>query len=1475
MDAESLKNLTNCTYLRGNLVISAESYQPSKALLGHEPITKVEQLWALHSLEEVSGYVYLDLGYFGNKLLNLSFLENLVKVGGYLSKARAGIMIMNSGAQIPGLRSLRDVARGNVVFYNNSRLCYLHTLPWMITSGRSKEVSGNMRIVHTGPDGLHCAVTREECHPACDSRFGCWGPGRDQCVRCRYKRAGRHDCVETCETLNGYISDFWSNKKDQAQNSILQYSPLRNQTIHSYGSPDADYVCTPCHSECKHTCSGPGADQCIGDCKTAWAEGKCVAKCGPDSYLNVDRRICEPCQSHCHQRQLTHQPVCTGPGRYPGKGGCNKCEKFIVAASPESITLYGHPNDAPSMSLLCLRGDCPPETYLTTEVVKRNSVFSAFTETFTNVIPICRPCHPRCTRCSSYSLLEATKNRLGCIICAGYWFRETCVEQCPVEETYTVSVPDLPSYEAAVDAVENSTTIKGQSNQMKLDKIDRVTTRHMNGRCLACNFECHNGCWGPEPNQCHHCLHFRFYLDLLSSSSIWNYSEPIIHAWNISRQEFAPSLLPKHDIFSKFLCLPSCPDNFMYAATDPFSGDQLCYTEKVLSDYHKGLIIKDNTELLLLLDPNSPRSIGTVHQSYDSVMFWIALVCIIVALLFVCYCCCRFKQQKLNKQRYQSTSLSQFLFCPTFGPWKSNANPAGDQYFDGPMGTVNTGDAIGMNILSGQQDSSLRGTASTLNPQFTLSNSGTYKPPNLGRLVMINSDDLILDEHYGPLGTGAFGAVYRGVWKMRVTSEMNGATPNENVGVSEKGTSADTSGNTECHLEQPEKPQMSNGTPNRYRMVHVAVKILNDSRGPNDLQALLDEARVMASVSHPHCLPLLGMCLSQSRRCLVSAYVVSGSLDRYLKVHAPDLPSTLLLQWAAQIASGMAYLESLGIIHRDLATRNVLVTARDHLQITDFGLAKVLEEDDEESHGEVIVRSGRVPIRWLAVETLTHGRYSFKTDVWAYGVTIWEIFTFGEKPYSKIETANVKSHILSGNRLKQPELCTLQLYQIMLSCWEEDPEDRPTFSELYQTFAQSLKEPMLYLMPKVGSNRPALLGADSTGGDTRSRVTIYPSFKRSSYKFGRPIPLTKHWNSASPFQAPNILYGSGATTASSSSSRRFDPRRRTRNSLMLPHTILLASRQGKQQQQKRCSTGGRTDQTLSTSVSGLSDRWSHSSFPHHSHSALPEVSESGLAMNKTSQFNMDMQNTGKGRNAAPFNSSVLSSDSWASSHQPLISSDQDSSLSQLMLTNFGYTSSESRSSMLTPSTALSTLPPEQCSGDASPLVHTPEQSVQTNTVHENPTTAAEVVSPPQGLMPANFQTEAAAGYVWPQWPLAFAETDLIPSDNSFVEGNGSSTPGLLTQNESDINLPFLNRQLWRRRNARQRQYYLRQLRLNRSALGMSLPEQTVEEAVEENSAWDGPPDSVNSGELNDADGSSGGSQVDENSSNRYCPNPTS
>ncbi|KAH8352119.1 hypothetical protein KR084_002060 [Drosophila pseudotakahashii] len=176
-----------------------------------------------------------------------------------------------------------------------------------------------------------------------------------------------------------------------------------------------------------------------------------------------------------------------------------------------------------------------------------------------------------------------------------------------------------------------------------------------------------------------------------------------------------------------------------------------------------------------------------------------------------------------------------------------------------------------------------------------------------------------------------------------------------------------------------------------------------------------------------------------------------------------------LHNFALQIANGMRFLEEQEITHRDLAARNVLIDSNKTLKISDFGLSR---------HGIYTnTRTRKLPLRWLSIEAIRDNVYSSKSDIWAYGVVLWEIGTLGASPYPTISNSELIPFLMAGNRLQRPEICTPQVYTIMLQCWLEEPEERPTFDALYRVLSpkttyvdiNSLSDD--YVFPPISENR--------------------------------------------------------------------------------------------------------------------------------------------------------------------------------------------------------------------------------------------------------------------------------------------------------------------------------------------------------------------------------------------------------------------
>uniref|UniRef100_A0A3Q3J7H0 Receptor protein-tyrosine kinase n=1 Tax=Monopterus albus TaxID=43700 RepID=A0A3Q3J7H0_MONAL len=241
--------------------------------------------------------------------------------------------------------------------------------------------------------------------------------------------------------------------------------------------------------------------------------------------------------------------------------------------------------------------------------------------------------------------------------------------------------------------------------------------------------------------------------------------------------------------------------------------------------------------------------------------------------------------------------------------------------------------------------------------------------------------------------------------------------------------------------------------------IPVAIKVLREATSPKANQEILDEAYVMASVDHAHVCRLLGICLTSSVQ-LVTQLMPYGCLLDYVQRHKDSIGAQWLLNWCVQIAKGMNYLEERHLVHRDLAARNVLVKTPNHVKITDFGLAKLLTADEKAYHAD----GGKVPIKWMALESILQWTYTHQSDVWSYGVTVWELMTFGSKPYDSIPASEIASVLERGDRLPQPPICTIDVYMIMVKCWMIDPSSRPRFRELIAEFSKMARDPSRYLV---------------------------------------------------------------------------------------------------------------------------------------------------------------------------------------------------------------------------------------------------------------------------------------------------------------------------------------------------------------------------------------------------------------------------
>jgi serine/threonine protein kinase len=243
----------------------------------------------------------------------------------------------------------------------------------------------------------------------------------------------------------------------------------------------------------------------------------------------------------------------------------------------------------------------------------------------------------------------------------------------------------------------------------------------------------------------------------------------------------------------------------------------------------------------------------------------------------------------------------------------------------------------------------------------------------------------------------------------------------------------------------------------------VAVKMLKDGAGEKEMADLLQEVETMKSIGRNiNIINFLGCCTRNDGPLLVIVeFAPNGNLRDFLRQHSPfgvadilddyhnqrpscQLPYKNLVSFAYQVSRGMEYLTSMKIVHRDLAARNVLVADNNILKIADFGLTRNVKEK------EYYLRSveGRLPVKWMAPESLIENRYTSKSDVWSFGILLWEIFSFGNSPYPTVAVEHLFELLKQGYRMNKPEHATDDIYALMLNCWRYCPKDRPDFLQL-------------------------------------------------------------------------------------------------------------------------------------------------------------------------------------------------------------------------------------------------------------------------------------------------------------------------------------------------------------------------------------------------------------------------------------------
>ncbi|KAL7376943.1 hypothetical protein ABVT39_018797 [Epinephelus coioides] len=267
-----------------------------------------------------------------------------------------------------------------------------------------------------------------------------------------------------------------------------------------------------------------------------------------------------------------------------------------------------------------------------------------------------------------------------------------------------------------------------------------------------------------------------------------------------------------------------------------------------------------------------------------------------------------------------------------------------------------------------------------------------YADPDELRSSTVDRSQLYLED--GELGSGNFGTVMKGIYKMR-------------------------------KIEKP-----------------VAVKILkNDDNNQSVHEEMLREANVMQQLDNPYIVRMIGICEAESLM-LVMELAELGPLNKFLQKNKQTTIKNIT-ELVHQVSMGMKYLEEHNFVHRDLAARNVLLVTQHYAKISDFGLSKAVAEDQNYYKAK---GHGKWPVKWYAPECINYFKFSSKSDVWSFGVLMWEAYSFGQKPYKGMKGNDVMQMIESGNRMDAPVNCPPEMYDLMRTCWTYKADERPGFT---------------------------------------------------------------------------------------------------------------------------------------------------------------------------------------------------------------------------------------------------------------------------------------------------------------------------------------------------------------------------------------------------------------------------------------------
>ncbi|XP_014867519.1 PREDICTED: focal adhesion kinase 1 isoform X14 [Poecilia mexicana] len=300
----------------------------------------------------------------------------------------------------------------------------------------------------------------------------------------------------------------------------------------------------------------------------------------------------------------------------------------------------------------------------------------------------------------------------------------------------------------------------------------------------------------------------------------------------------------------------------------------------------------------------------------------------------------------------------------------------------------------------------------------------------------------------------------------------------------------------------------------------VAVKTCKNSTSDSVREKFLQEALTMRQFDHPHIVKLMGV-ITENPVWIIMELCTLGELRSFLQVRKYSLDLATLILYSYQLSTALAYLESKRFVHRDIAARNVLVSTVDCVKLGDFGLSRYMEDSSYYKASK-----GKLPIKWMAPESINFRRFTTASDVWMFGVCMWEILMYGIKPFQGVKNNDVIGRIENGERLAMPPQCPPTLYSLMTKCWSYDPSKRPRFNELKTQLSTILEEEKLQQKERnrMEMRRQVTVSWDSGGPDEAPPKPSRPGYPspRSSDGFYPSPQHPGHYQMAA-YPGPHTL----------------------------------------------------------------------------------------------------------------------------------------------------------------------------------------------------------------------------------------------------------------------------------------------------------------------------------------------------------------